>query len=419
MPADQHGPLAGIRVLDLTHVMAGPTCTLMLADMGADVVKIEKLPAGDDLRGDVEPYNINGVSASFMMVNRNKRSLGLDLKTDGGKLVLRRLLEDADVLVENYRGGTMERLGFDYEALRKDYPQLIYCAISGFGRTGPYANRGGFDLITQGMSGLMSITGEGPGRPPVKVGAPLTDITAGILAAMGIVGALYHRTQTGEGQMVDTSLLEAGIIHTFWQSAIAFATGRSPGPLGSAHPLNAPYQAIRTADGWITIGAANQANWLRLLDMLDSPELANDPGFEENPGRMANLPALEDVLNRLFGQRPSAEWLDRLEQAGIPAGPILSVGEMHRDPQVRARNMVPEVQHPVAGPVQTLGPPVKFSATPARVRRPAPLLGEHSHEVLQAHGFTAAEIQRLAAEGAIRLGDAAVEEEDLRRQVGT
>src|SRR5215475_8170119 len=255
------GPLSGMKVIELAHIMAGPVCGLMLADMGASIIKVEKHPGGDDSRGFLPPA-IEGESAAFMMMNRNKRGIALDLKTDAGKEVLRRLLADADAVIENYRTGTMERLGFGYETLRKSNPGLIYCSLSGFGRTGPYAERGGFDLIAQGMSGLMSITGEGPGRPPVKCGAPVTDITAGILAAMGILAAYTHRLKTGEGQAVDTSLFEAGIVHTYWQSAICFATGVPPGPMGSAHPLSAPYQAFQTADGWITIGAANQANWI-------------------------------------------------------------------------------------------------------------------------------------------------------------
>ncbi|HMB75553.1 MAG TPA: CoA transferase, partial [Kiloniellaceae bacterium] len=266
------GPLDGMRVFELAHVMAGPVCGLMLADMGADVIKVERVPGGDDSRKS-KPPEIGGESAAFMIMNRNKRGIAIDLKAPQGQAALRRLLRDADVVIENYRLGTMARLGLGYEELRKQNPGLILCSISGFGRTGPYADRGGFDLIAQGMSGLMSITGEGPGRPPVKVGAPVTDITAGILGAMGVAAAYARRLQTGEGQHLDTSLFEAGITHTYWQSAIAFATAVAPGPMGSAHPLNAPYEAFRTADGWITIGAANQANWLRLLEVLEEPSL--------------------------------------------------------------------------------------------------------------------------------------------------
>ena len=402
-PIPPPGPLDGLRVIDLTHHLAGPTCTLLLADMGADVIKIERPPDGEDTRRESTSYQVNGVSAPFMMMNRNKRSLALDLKYDSGRRVLGRLLADADVVAENFRGGVMDRLGLGYEALHARFPRLVYTAISGFGRTGPDAERGGFDLIAQGVSGLMRITGEGPGRAPVKVGAPVTDVTAGILAAMGTLAALHARTTTGRGQMVDTSLLEAGITHTFWHSTIAFITGAAPGPMGSAHPLNAPYQAFETEDDWITVGAANQANWLRLLEVLEAPELGADPRFAENAARMENLDALAEALNARLRRRSSAAWLERLAAAGVPAGPINTVEAMHTDRQVRARGMVREVEHPVAGRVETLGPPVKFTETPASVRRPAPLLGEHSREVLAAHGFAEAEIAALAAEGAVLL----------------
>jgi crotonobetainyl-CoA:carnitine CoA-transferase CaiB-like acyl-CoA transferase len=396
----QPGPLAGVKVIELAHIMAGPVCGLMLADMGASIVKVEKFPGGDDSRRFVPPA-IEGESAAFMMMNRNKRGIALDLKAEAGKEVLRRLLADADVVIENYRAGTMERLGFGYEALRKENPGLIYCSLSGFGRTGPYAERGGFDLIAQGMSGLMSITGEGPGRPPVKCGAPITDITAGILAAMGILAAYVHRLKTGEGQAVDTSLFEAGIIHTYWQSAICFATGTPPGPMGSAHPLNGPYQAFETADGWITVGAANQANWLRLIEVLEAEALGADPRFSNNSSRMANLKALEGELKPYFLRRASGEWLEKFDAAGLPAGPVLDIAQMQEDPQTLAREMVTSVDHPTIGPLKTLGLPVKFSATPGSVNQAAPLLGQHSREVLREHGFQEGDIEELIRQGVV------------------
>ncbi len=386
------GPLAGVKVIELAHIMAGPVCGLMLADLGADVIKVEKVPGGDDARRFVPPA-VDGEAASFMMVNRNKRGIAVDLKSPEGQEIVRRLLKDADVVIENYRRGTMERLGLSYESLRADNPGLIYCEISGFGRSGPYADRGGFDLIAQGMSGLMSITGEGPGRPPVKVGAPVTDITAGILGALGIVSAYTHRLKTGEGQKVDTSLFEAGITHTLWQSAIAFATGVSPGPQGSAHPLNAPYQALRTKDGWINIGAANQANWMKLLEAIEAPELAEDPRFKDNATRMENLDALVPLLEDHMLQRTTEDWVERCQARGLPTGPVLSVGEMHSDPQTLARDMVVEVEHSRVGRQKTLGAPIKFSETPGAVHRAAPILGEHSREVLTGFGFSEAEIE--------------------------
>ncbi|TFF23205.1 CoA transferase [Jiella endophytica] len=398
--AESFGPLAGMKVVELAHIMAGPVCGMMLADMGADVVKVEK-PEGDDTRRFLPP-DIKGESAAFMMMNRNKRGIVIDLKSEDGKAALRRMLESADVVIENYRMGTMEKLGLGYEELKKVNPGLIYCEISGFGRTGPYASRGGFDLIAQGMSGLMSITGEGPGRPPVKSGAPVSDITAGILGALGCVAAYTRKLKTGEGQKVDTSLFEAGITHTYWQSAIAFATGNSPEPLGSAHPLNAPYQAFRTSDGWINLGAANQKNWERMLTVIGAEELKDDERFLTNHGRMINLPALEAILNEYFVKDTSEAWLARLEAAGVPAGPVLSIREMHADPQALAREMIVETTHPVAGEVKAIGLPIKFSETPGKVGRHAPLLGEHSREILSESGYSEEEIGRMVESGAVR-----------------
>ena len=400
MGPQRHGPLGGMKVIDLTHVMAGPTCTLMLADMGADVIKVEKVPDGDDTRRSVPP-KVGDEAAAFMMMNRNKRGIALDLKKPGGRNVLKKLLEEADVIVENYRPGTMAKLGFDYDELRKINPGLIYCALSGFGRSGPYGHRGGFDLVAQAMSGLMSITGEGPGRAPVKCGAPVTDITCGLLAAMGILAAYAHRLKTGQGQMVDTSLLEAGIVQTYWQSAIALATGEAPGPMGSAHPLNAPYQAFECADGWIVIGGSNQRNWLRALEALDAGHLADDPRFADNAARMANLQALEETLAPYFKPHASADLLARFEAVGVPAGPVYDVLQMHADPQVQAREMVTTVEHAREGAVETIGLPIKFSDTPGKVRTGAPVYGQHSREVLKEAGFDDAAISAFLEEGAV------------------
>ncbi|MGB5706244.1 MAG: CoA transferase [Arenicellales bacterium] len=391
------GPLKGCRVIELAHIMAGPVAGRMLADMGAEVIKVEKAE-GDDTRRMVPP-SIGGESAAFMMMNRNKRGLVLNLKSEKGKQALLCLLKDADVLIENYRQGTMESLDLGYERLKDINKGLIYCEISGFGRTGPYAGRPGFDLIAQGMSGLMSITGEAPGRPPVKSGAPVTDITAGILGAMGVAAAYAHKLQTGLGQKVDTSLYEAGISQTYWQSAIALATGEAPTAMGSAHPLNAPYQAFQTKDGWINVGAANQANWERLTDLIGNPKLKQDPRFKSNDLRMNNREALVEELNIVFRMRTTAEWLDLLDQGGLPAGPILSITEMHRDPQTIARDMIVTTTHPAAGEVKTIGMPVKFSRTPGGVHSPAPLLGQHTRQILAEAGFDAKEIEEMIVAG--------------------
>jgi crotonobetainyl-CoA:carnitine CoA-transferase CaiB-like acyl-CoA transferase len=396
------GPLTGLKVIELAHIMAGPVCGQFLADMGADVIKVEKVPGGDDTRRMVPP-DIDGESAAFMILNRNKRGTAINLKTKAGKAVLRKMLQTADVVIENYRPGTMERLGLGYETLRKQNRGLIYCQITGFGLTGPYAERAGFDLISQGISGLMSVTGEGAGRPPIKAGVPVGDIGAGMLAAMGILAAYIHRVKSGDGQLVDTSLLEASVINTSWVSAIFLATGISPTALGSAHPLAAPYQAIQTADGWINIGAANQANWLRMVEVIGTPELAEDPRFVDNAERMQHLPALIKILTRSFKQRSTTDWLTRLETVGVPAGPVLSIGEMLQDPQVLARDMVVDVEHSKLGRTKALGSPVKFSRTPTKINRGAPLLGEHTREILGEYGYSNSDIEALADAGDVIL----------------
>jgi crotonobetainyl-CoA:carnitine CoA-transferase CaiB-like acyl-CoA transferase len=393
------GPLTGMRVIELAHIMAGPVCGLMLADMGADVIKVEK-PTGDDSRRFVPP-EINGEAAAYMMMNRNKRGIALNLKDPDAVDILRKLLAEADVVIENYRKGTMEKLGLSYEDLAAINPRLIYCEISGFGRTGPYADRGGFDLIAQGMSGLMSITGEGPGRPPVKVAAPISDINAGIMGAMGVCAAYSNMLQTGLGQRVDTSLFEAAIVQTYWQSAIAFATGNKPEPLGSAHPINAPYQAFQTSDGWINVGAANQSNWLRFLDVIGAPELNDDPRFSSNALRIPNLPALVEILNGYLSQDTTENWLRRMEDAQLPAGPVNDILQMHADPQARAREMIVEVDHATAGRIETMGHPVKYSRTPASIDQAAPVLGQHTREVLAEVGLDDARIDALILSSAV------------------
>ncbi|MFT5181670.1 MAG: crotonobetainyl-CoA:carnitine CoA-transferase CaiB-like acyl-CoA transferase [Alphaproteobacteria bacterium] len=393
------GLLGGLKVVELSHIMAAPTCGQLLADMGADVIKVERLPAGDDTRRFGK--SVDGDSAAYAMMNRNKRGLGLDLKTDSGRATLRRMIEQADVFIENYRMGAMEHYGIGWAEMHKANPALIYCSISGFGRTGPYAERGGFDLITQAMSGIMSITGEGPGRPPVKVGAPITDITAGMLAALGICGAVVQRTRTGEGQYVDTSLYEAGIAHTFWQTAIYAATGEVSQAMGSAHPLSAPYQAFKTSDTWVIVGAANQNTWLKFVAAIEAPELADDVRFALPIDRMDNLDALVETLNAILSQRTTAQWLDVLEAAGVPAGPVYDIAEMVNDPHTKARSMIAQVPAATGGEFAAIGHPVKYSAASTEISRGAPLIGQHSREVLAEFGFTRDEIESLIGEGAV------------------
>lgn len=392
-------PLAGMVVLDLSQILAGPVCGMMLADMGADVIKVEKPVGGDDNRRAGPPF-IGGQGAGFMAANRNKRSLALNLRDESGRQVFERLLEQADVVVENFRPGVMERLGIGYERLSKLKPSLIYCSISGHGGTGPYKDRGGFDLIAQGMSGLMSITGV-PDGPPVKVGVPITDISAGIMAANGVLCAYIHAQKTGQGQLVDTSLLEAGIAYTIWESSGYFADGEIPGPLGSAHRVSAPYQALRTSDGYINIGAPTQRTWEQLCRAIGQEELIEDQRFREPGDRKAREEELAALLEEIFSQQSTAYWLETLEKAGMVAGPINNIAQVYDDPQVIAREMKVDLEDPDLGTLHNIGIPVKLSATPGSIRRRAPMLGEHSWEILTESGFAEQEIEDLFDSGVV------------------
>jgi crotonobetainyl-CoA:carnitine CoA-transferase CaiB-like acyl-CoA transferase len=399
-PASTADALAGMRVIELAQIMAGPTCGMMLADLGADVIKVEKLDGGDDSRQYRDPQ-VNGVSMPFLMLNRNKRAIALDLKHPEGKAVLMRMLRDADVLTENFRKGTMEKLGLGYEDLRREHPGLIYCSVSGYGNTGPYADKGGFDLIAQGFTGLMAITGE-PGGPPLRTGNSVADINAGLLAAFGILAAYQHKQRTGAGQRVDTSLLEAGLQQLYWHAAIYFGSGVSPGPSGSAHVLAAPYQAYPTATSWIIIGGANDKNWTRIAQVLGRPEWIEDARFRLNSDRMRHRAELTEAISAILRRRPAQDWLDEFDKAGVPAGPVHSIGEALSHPQTLAREMVVRQRHPQAGEISTLGMPVKFSATPARYRRAAPRLGEDTLAILREYGYDDAEIRSLVDRGIAR-----------------
>jgi crotonobetainyl-CoA:carnitine CoA-transferase CaiB-like acyl-CoA transferase len=384
--------LEGIRVLDVTQVMAGPFCAMQLCDMGADVIKIEP-PEGDSTRRMAGAAGTD--SPGFNAVNRGKRGIVLDLKADAGRRAFRHLLRNTDILIENYRPGVMRGFGLDYASLAPEHPALIYASISGYGQTGPDANKGGFDLIAQGVSGLMSVTGE-PGRPPVKVGVPLTDLGAALFALAAILAALHYRTRTGRGQYIDTSLVEAGVALSVWESAQFFADGAIPGPLGSAHRMFAPYQAIRCADGHITLGSANDRLFARLCALLGHPEWTTDPDYANATRRVHNRAALAARIERITSEHPRAHWIARLDAAGIPCGPINNYAEAFADPQIRARGMVAEVDHPTLGRVRMPGSPIKMSETPPVVGRAAPRLGEHTREVLREAGYSDEEISALS-----------------------
>jgi crotonobetainyl-CoA:carnitine CoA-transferase CaiB-like acyl-CoA transferase len=390
--------LKGLRVLDVTQVMAGPFCSMLLADLGADVIKIEP-PAGDSTRQ--MPGAVGADSPSFNAVNRGKRSIVLNLKSDDGPAVFMRLAASTDILIENYRPGVMAALGFGYAALAQLNPRLIYASISGYGQTGPQRGKGGFDLIAQGVSGIMSITGE-PNSAPVKSGVPLTDLSAGLFALVGILAALENRHRTGLGQQVDTSLVDAGVALSVWEATEYFSGMGVPDAMGSAHRMNAPYQAIRCADGYITLGAANERLFRRLAEVLGHTEWLLRQEFADNASRVKNRQALADRIESITSQRPCAHWLALLEANDIPCGPINNYEQVFADPQVVARDMVVETEHPTLGHLRTLGSPIKMSATPPDVSRRAPLLGEHTDEVLAEAGLSGREIAALRQSGAVR-----------------
>lgn len=393
-------PLSKLKVLDLTQVMAGPFCCQVLADMGADVTKIEPPGTGDQTRQAMGVSMKGDDTAAFIAINRNKKSVTLNLKEDEAREIFHEIAREADVIVENYRPGVTKKLGVDYETLKEINPGIIYASVSGFGQTGPYAMRAGYDLIAQGMSGLMSVTGE-PDGPPAKCGVPVGDLSAGLFCAFGILSAYIAREETGRGQYIDTSLFEGALAFSIWETAELWSTGKIPQPFGSAHRLNAPYQALKTRDGYLTVGANNQKLWTRFCKVLGREELIEDERFATNVDRMDHRAELTEELEKVFVQKDTDEWMDILLEAGFPAGPIYNYKEVFEDPHTQAREMMAEVDHPVEGPVKVLGIPVKLSETPGEIRSPAPLLGEHTGETLAQLGYSKEKIEDFRERGVV------------------
>jgi len=391
--------LEHLTVIDLTQVMAGPFCCQLLGDLGADVIKVE--PVGGDATREATGHRLpHGESAAFLAVNRNKRGIAIDLSTPDGRAAFLRLVENADVVVDSFRPGAAARLGIDYPSLRAVNERIVHASISGFGQTGPYASRPGYDLIAQAMSGIMSVTGS-PDDAPVKCGVPVADLSAGLLCAVGILAACLSRTITGRGQAVDTSLYDAALAMSVWETAELWATGEAPGRLGSAHRVNAPYEAFPTRDGHLTIGANNARLWQRLCVALDRHDLLADPRFASSTDRVRNRADLATELNRTLSTRDTDDWAELLDAAGVPAGPIRDYQQSCSDPHTLAREMVVEMDHPTEGRVRALGIPVKLSETRGSIRRTPPGLGEHTDEILGAVGFSAAEIKVMRANGAV------------------
>ncbi|MDB5823560.1 MAG: caiB [Herminiimonas sp.] len=394
-----HLPLAGVKVLELSQIMAGPTCGLMLADLGAEVIKVEKYPGGDDARN-YRQHGDNGLPPSFMMLNRGKKSICIDLRTEQGRDTLKRLVSSADILTENFRLGVMAKLGLSYDELKKHNPALIYCSITGYGRTGPLAAKGGFDLILQAFAGILSVTGE-VGGGPVKPGVSIADVNAGILAAFGILGAYIHRLKSGTGQRVDTSLLQASIQQTYWFAAGYFSSGQIGKPSGTAHPLIAPYQTFQCSNGQLALGGANHANWVRITEVLGHPEWQEDSRFNLPAQRLANRVDLERLINAVMSERSVDDWLARFDAAGVPAGPVQNIGQALEHEQTRAVGMVIDAEGPGGQKQRALGLPVILDGQASPATGMPPRVGQHTTEVLRSAGFEESEIASLLAAGAV------------------
>jgi crotonobetainyl-CoA:carnitine CoA-transferase CaiB-like acyl-CoA transferase len=392
-------PLDGVKVLDLTNVLAGPFCTMTMSDMGAEVLKVENFPEGD-LSRRLSP-KINDESYCFAMVNRNKRSIGLDLKSPRGKEVFMKLAAKADVILENMRPDAKFHMGVDYESVKKVNEQIIYASISGFGQTGPYAKKGGYDIVAQGMTGIMRMTGDKGGRP-AKVGIAMNDIAGGITALYGIMAAYIHRLRTGEGQYLETSLVDAGLAWMMWESAAFFGAGEVAMANGTRHRRSAPYQAFRTADGYVTVGANSEKMWASFCnDVLGRPDLLEDARFKGLQNRLANVDALQDEIEKVLTTRPTAHWVPLLDRAAVPGGPVYTFDETVEDPHIKAREMFFDAEHPIIGKIKQIGYPVKFSGTPQQYRSAAPWLGQHTTEVLDELGYPKDAIESLFADSVV------------------
>jgi formyl-CoA transferase len=388
--------LSGLRVLDLSQVMAGPFCCMLLGDMGADVIKVEPPGVGDQTRKSMG-FRMKGEdSPGFLALNRNKRSITINLKSEAGRKLFYELVKTADILVENSRPGVAKKLGIDYATLSAINPRLVYASISGFGQTGPWSQRPGFDLIAQAMSGVISAMGI-PGAEPVKSGVPIGDLGAGLFAIYGILSAIIGRQATGRGQYIDTSLFDAALALSVWETTELWATGRLPQPLGTANRMSAPYQAFSGSDGRFVVGAANQRLWIRFLDVIGRPEMANDPRYVDNKDRVAHREILAAELAPTFATRQAGEWVDAFLDAGVPAGPINSYVEAFDNDHARSREAMIEIEHPIEGKFKALGFPVKMSGPGPTVRRPPPLLGEHTGAIVRELGLDGAELERSGA----------------------
>ncbi|MGE0331963.1 MAG: CaiB/BaiF CoA transferase family protein [Ramlibacter sp.] len=392
-------PLSGVRVLDISQVMAGPYACMLLGDLGADVIKIEPPGTGDQTRGSMG-FKMKGPdSLGFLNMNRNKRSVTLDLKTEAGRQVLLRMAKDADILVENYRPGALRRMGLGYEDLKAVNPRLVYTSISGFGQSGPWADRPGFDLMAQAMSGVMSVTGY-PDSPPVKAGVPVADIGCALFAIYATLAAYIGAKNTGQGQYVDAALFDSAMAFSVWDICDYWGTGKPPEPLGTANKMTAPYQAMACSDGHFVMGANNQKLWVQLCTLMQRTELLEDPRFSTISLRLANRQALQDELEKTFITKPKDYWVETLLANGLPAGPILSYPEAFGSEHAKVRGMRMEIDHPIEGKVPNIGFAVKLSGTPQQVRRHPPLLGEHTDEVLAELGIDEAQRHELRAQGA-------------------